>query len=325
MIIMNDYLRYFVYTFLFTIALFIFGITLIKKRKYGQYVRKLGPKSHFGKEGTPIFGGIIIVLGALFGFVFYCSENDIFDFRYLLLLFLPIFLYVLIGFIDDFLKVKFHNNDGLSIKLKLFLQVIFSIVYYLLSLEYLTTDVIFLKYRINFGHFYPLLILLMFVSSTNAFNFCDGMDGLASGIGIIMLSSLLLISLNEEKRDLSILIIVYIGAILAFICYNYRPAKIFMGDSGSMAIGALICNLCILLKIEFLLLIIGGVMIIETSSIIIQVFYFKITRGRRLFLMAPIHHHFELKGYKENNIVYFFWLLELIFVVIGYIVYLKYY
>lgn len=325
MIIMNDYLRYFVYTFLFTITLFIFGITLIKKRKYGQYVRKLGPKSHFGKEGTPIFGGIIIVLGALFGFVFYCSENDIFQFRYLLLLFLPIFLYVLIGFIDDFLKVKFHNNDGLSIKLKLFLQVIFSIVYYLLSLEYLTTDVIFLKYRINFGHFYPLLILLMFVSSTNAFNFCDGMDGLASGIGIIMLSSLLLISLNEEKRDLSILIIVYIGAILAFICYNYRPAKIFMGDSGSMAIGALICNLCILLKIEFLLLIIGGVMIIETSSIIIQVFYFKITRGRRLFLMAPIHHHFELKGYKENNIVYFFWLLELIFVVIGYIVYLKYY
>lgn len=325
MIIMNDYLRYFVYTFLFTITLFIFGITLIKKRKYGQYVRKLGPKSHFGKEGTPIFGGIIIVLGALFGFVFYCSENDIFDFRYLLLLFLPIFLYVLIGFIDDFLKVKFHNNDGLSIKLKLFLQVIFSIVYYLLSLEYLTTDVVFLKYRINFGHFYPLLILLMFVSSTNAFNFCDGMDGLASGIGIIMLSSLLLISLNEEKRDLSILIIVYIGAILAFICYNYRPAKIFMGDSGSMAIGALICNLCILLKIEFLLLIIGGVMIIETSSIIIQVFYFKITRGRRLFLMAPIHHHFELKGYKENNIVYFFWLLELIFVVIGYIVYLKYY
>lgn len=325
MIIMNDYLRYFVYTFLFTIALFIFGITLIKKRKYGQYVRKLGPKSHFGKEGTPIFGGIIIVLGALFGFVFYCSENDIFDFRYLLLLFLPIFLYVLIGFIDDFLKVKFHNNDGLSIKLKLFLQVIFSIVYYLLSLEYLTTDVIFLKYRINFGHFYPLLILLMFVSSTNAFNFCDGMDGLASGIGIIMLSSLLLISLNEEKRDLSILIIVYIGAILAFICYNYQPAKIFMGDSGSMAIGALICNLCILLKIEFLLLIIGGVMIIETSSIIIQVFYFKITRGRRIFLMAPIHHHFELKGYKENNIVYFFWLLELIFVVIGYIVYLKYY
>lgn len=325
MIIMNDYLRYFVYTFLFTITLFIFGITLIKKRKYGQYVRKLGPKSHFGKEGTPIFGGIIIVLGALFGFVFYCSENDIFQFRYLLLLFLPIFLYVLIGFIDDFLKVKFHNNDGLSIKLKLFLQVIFSIVYYLLSLEYLTTDVIFLKYRINFGHFYPLLILLMFVSSTNAFNFCDGMDGLASGIGIIMLSSLLLISLNEEKRDLSILIIVYIGAILAFICYNYRPAKIFMGDSGSMAIGALICNLCILLKIEFLLLIIGGVMIIETSSIIIQVFYFKITRGRRIFLMAPIHHHFELKGYKENNIVYFFWLLELIFVVIGYIVYLKYY
>lgn len=325
MIIMNNYLRYFVYTFLFTIALFIFGITLIKKRKYGQYVRKLGPKSHFGKEGTPIFGGIIIVLGALFGFVFYCSENDIFQFRYLLLLFLPIFLYVLIGFIDDFLKVKFHNNDGLSIKLKLFLQVIFSIVYYLLSLEYLTTDVIFLKYRINFGHFYPLLILLMFVSSTNAFNFCDGMDGLASGVGIIMLSSLLLISLNEEKRDLSILIIVYIGAILAFICYNYRPAKIFMGDSGSMAIGALICNLCILLKIEFLLLIIGGVMIIETSSIIIQVFYFKITRGRRLFLMAPIHHHFELKGYKENNIVYFFWLLELIFVVIGYIVYLKYY
>lgn len=325
MIIMNDYLRYFVYTFLFTITLFIFGITLIKKRKYGQYVRKLGPKSHFGKEGTPIFGGIIIVLGALFGFVFYCSENDIFDFRYLLLLFLPIFLYVLIGFIDDFLKVKFHNNDGLSIKLKLFLQVIFSIVYYLLSLEYLTTDVIFLKYRINFGHFYPLLILLMFVSSTNAFNFCDGMDGLASGIGIIMLSSLLLISLNEEKRDLSILIIVYIGAILAFICYNYRPAKIFMGDSGSMAIGALICNLCIILKIEFLLLIIGGVMIIETSSIIIQVLYFKITRGRRLFLMAPIHHHFELKGYKENNIVYSFWLLELIFVVIGYIVYLKYY
>lgn len=322
---MSNLIEFFCYSFLITISLFIFGITIIRGKKYGQYVRKLGPQSHFKKQGTPIFGGVIIVIGAILGFIPYFLSVNEFDFIYFIILFLPILLYAIIGFIDDYLKVRYKNNDGLSIKSKLVLQFIFAIIYYFLIKNRLNQDLKIFNYNINIGYFYIFLILLMFVSSTNAFNFCDGMDGLASGIGIIILSGLLLISLFQDNFLISVFIVLFIGSILAFICFNHQPAKIFMGDSGSMAIGALICNLCIILKIEFLLIIFGFVMIIETLSIIIQVIYFKCTKGKRLFLMAPIHHHFELKGFKENRIVYCFWFVQLICTIIGFLLYYEYY
>ena len=323
--IMNEMFDYFVYTFLITITLFIFGITIIKHKNYGQYVRKLGPATHYKKQGTPIFGGVIIVVGALIGFLF--SQKDVNNKNYLLYvtLFIPVLMYAIIGFIDDYLKVRFKNNLGLSVKWKLFFQIVFSIVYYFLISKNIDTKITIFNLSIDLGYFYIIFILLMFVSSTNAFNFCDGMDGLAAGISVICLSGLLLIAIEKEEKIIISYILVFIAAILAFICYNHKPAKIFMGDSGSMAIGALICNITIILKIEFLLIIIGGVMIIETLSIIIQVFYYKVSNGKRIFLMAPIHHHFELKGIKEKTVVYIFWLIQLFFTVLGYITYKLYY
>lgn len=322
---MNNLFEYFIYSFLITISLFIFGITFIRSKNYGQYVRKLGPQSHFKKQGTPIFGGVVMVIGAILGFIYFSFNEKTFDIRYFIILFLPVFMYAIIGFIDDFFKVRYKNNDGLSIKSKLIMQLIFAIVYYFLIKDKITQDLKIFNFTIDIGYFYILLILLMFLSTTNAFNFCDGMDGLASGIGVIILSGLLLVSLFEDNYYISVFIALFIGAILAFICFNHKPAKIFMGDSGSMAIGALICNLSILLKIEFLLLVFGFVMIIETLSIIIQVVYFKISNGKRVFLMAPIHHHFELKGYKESVIVYCFWFIQLICTIIGFILYYKFY
>lgn len=323
--ILNEMINYLIYTFLVTIILFIFGITVIKHRNYGQFVRELGPKSHFKKQGTPIFGGVIIVVGAILGFLLSQVNNTNKDYLLYLALFVPVLMYAIIGFIDDYLKVRWKNNKGLSVKWKLILQGVFSIGYYFIISKRLDSTIKLFNYSIDLGYFYIIFIMLMFLSSTNAFNFCDGMDGLAAGLGVIILSGFLLITIELKEAIFISYILVFIAAILAFICFNHKPAKIFMGDSGSMAIGALICNLSILLKVEFLLVIFGGVMIIETLSIIIQVVYFKITKGKRIFLMAPIHHHFELKGLQETTVVYLFWFVQVLFVIIGYLIFIYFY
>ena len=324
MIELINYFEYFIYSFLLTIFLFIFGITFIRHRNYGQYVRKLGPESHFKKQGTPIFGGLIIIIGAILTYIIYVKK-ELINIKYTFIIFIPIIMYALIGFIDDFLKVKYKNNDGLSVKMKLILQFIFSDVYYLLIKDYINTSILLFNINIDLKYFYIILILFMFVSSTNSFNFCDGMDGLAIGIALIIMFGLLYISSYLNNFDICLVLLIFIGSSFAFVCFNHKPAKIFMGDSGSMAIGALICNVCILLKIELLLLIFGFVMIFETLSIIFQVIYFKLTKGKRLFLMAPIHHHYELKGYNELTIVYTFWLLQLFCTIIGIILFFIFY
>ena len=316
--------EYFIYSFLVTFFLFVFGITFIKRKNYGQYVRKLGPESHFKKQGTPIFGGLIIIIGAILTYLLYVKKEMI-NVRYTIIIFIPIIMYALIGFIDDFLKVKFKNNDGMSVKMKLILQFIFSFIYFFMIKDYIDTSILFFNIEIDLKYFYIILILFMFVSSTNSFNFCDGMDGLAIGIALIILFGLVYVSIYSNNFDIYLALLIFSGSSFAFVCFNHKPAKIFMGDSGSMAIGALICNVCILLKIELLLLIFGFVMIFETLSIILQVIYFKVTKGKRLLLMAPIHHHYELKGYNELSIVYMFWFLQLVCTIIGIILFFIFY
>ncbi|MDD4000910.1 MAG: phospho-N-acetylmuramoyl-pentapeptide-transferase, partial [Bacilli bacterium] len=167
---------------------------------------------------------------------------------------------------------------------------------------------------------YGILILLMLVASSNAVNLSDGLDGLASGLCIIALGVIIILSNYVKNEGVLIFALCLLGAVLAFLCYNFKPAKIMMGDTGSLALGASLANLFILLKIEVLLLIVGIVFVIETLSVIFQVLYFKITKGKRIFLMTPIHHHFELKGHSETEIAAGFWIIAVIFAIIGLII-----
>jgi phospho-N-acetylmuramoyl-pentapeptide-transferase len=240
------------------------------------------------------------------------------DKHYLLLLLMPLILYGALGFIDDYLIVIKKNNQGLSIKTKLFFQIIWAAIYFFVFLDKgLSSVVNIFGFQLDLKWSYGILILLMLVSSSNAVNFSDGLDGLASGLIIIALGFIVLLENKFSKKELEVFTLCLLGSVLAFLCYNYNPAKVFMGDTGSLALGASLANLFILLKMEILILIIGFVFVLEALSVLLQIIYFKITKGKRLFLMAPLHHHFELKGFSETEINAFFWIMAILFGVLG--------
>lgn len=301
-----------------SLLIFLFS-KILNKVKFGQAIRTLGPKKHYIKAGTPNIGGVFICLITLIVTIIYGIKLK--DYHTLFMLVMPMLTYSILGFIDDYIKAKTHKNDGLSPKTKMFFQILWAVLYFIIFLDSYNTKINLFGLKINLYWIYGVFILLCFVSSSNAFNLCDGIDGLASGLGLIMLCGLLYLS---ENNYISIFIVSLIGSLLAFLLFNLHPAKIFMGDSGSLAIGVTIANLCILLKVEPLLIIFGLVMIIETLSVIVQVLYFKITKGKRIFLMTPLHHHFELKGYKEEKISFFFWLIQFVSVLLGVFLYNRY-
>lgn len=312
----------FIISFILCFILLFFGIKYLRRRNIGQAIRQLGPKTHRVKSGTPNIGGVIIIISALLIYTISWFYDDNIEVNVLFMLVMPLISYGLLGFVDDFIKAKTKKNDGLSASSKLFFQICWAVLYFFIFLDYENTSIYIFGKTIDLKWFYGVFILLSFVSTSNAFNLCDGLDGLAGGLSIIILTSFLFISNNEMINNL---IICLVGAIFAFVVFNFYPAKIFMGDSGSLAIGAFIANICIICKIEMLLLVFGLVMIIETLSVIIQVGYYKLTKGKRVFLMTPLHHHYELKGYKESKITIVFWFIQIIFVIIGICLYVNYY
>lgn len=321
--------EYLIYSFGFilTFVLLYFLIKLLSKVKIGQAIRKLGPQSHMVKSGTPNIGGAIMIVSIIILFSLYLIlktksiNNFSLDIHELIMLFYPLIMYGLLGLTDDLIKAKSHKNDGLSPTLKLIFQILWAGLYFFIFLKNNNTIINIFGYYINLKWGYGLLILFCFVGGSNAFNLCDGLDGLSSGLALIILSFLLFISNNNT---VTFFIIGLMAVLSAFLIFNFHPAKIFMGDSGSLAIGATIVNLFILLKIEFLLVVFGFVMIIETLSVIIQVLYYKKTK-KRIFLMTPLHHHFELKGIKEEKVAIGFWLIQFIFGLIGLYIYYRYY
>jgi len=305
-------INYFLYPFIFVIMLNVFFIPFLRKIKCGQSIRKEGPKEHLKKSGTPTMGGIFIVISVtLFIIIFGYLNNLVFE---SLIFVYPGIAFGLIGIIDDYLKVVKKDNYGLSPKMKLLLQILFSILYIVLFNNYLITKINIFGYIIDLGYLYYLFIIMFFVSVTNSYNFCDGLDGLASGIALIILSSLLFVCKKEIEE---VYLLVIISSVLGFLCYNYHPAKVFMGDSGSLAIGAYIANIFILLKMEVLIVIFGLVLVIEILSVVLQVVYFKLTKGKRIFLMTPLHHHFELLGMSEIDVDILFWLFTIISCLFG--------
>lgn len=301
---------------------------LKKNHANNSTVRKYVPESHLKKIGTPTMGGVLIIFSVLLScFLFGDISN-----KYLLLLLYLMISYFMIGFCDDFFKVYINNTAGLSAKLKFFLEIVISCIFlYFLkniqgdSFSILSFQPLF-NFSINIGWVYIIFAVLVISGTSNAVNLTDGLDGLVSVPAIITyvffvvstyITSDELLFKNfslryiADSREIIILITSFIGSILGFFIFNKKPARIFMGDTGSLPIGAVLGGLALILKQEIILFFIGIIFVIEASSVIIQVIYFKIT-GKRFFLMAPIHHHFEKLGYTENNIVKSIWIISLI-------------
>ena len=286
---------------LLTIPVFI---KIMQRIKIGQIVREEGPETHLKKTGTVTMGGIPFVLVTLTVFLIYSFIKG-FNYKNFLLIYM-IVAFSVVGFIDDYIKNVKHSPYGLKARESILLQIIFSIPF------------IYFTQKLNAGYINYFLIFLFeiffIISVTNSVNITDGLDGLLGGISIPILLVYFLLNTGNYIGNFTI---IFSAALIGFLFYNFFPAKIFMGNIGSFAIGGAISAIAILTKTEFMLIILGGIFVIEALSDIIQVIYFKYTKrkygaGRRVFRMSPIHHHFELLGYPEPLIVISFWIFQII-------------
>lgn len=310
-------LLYTAYAFLFMIFFLPFGIKLIKSLQFKQTVRAEGPKSHAHKTGTPTMGGFWFLV-PLVGFLFF-SEHLTATTRFIVLAGL---FYGLIGFADDFIKVIRKRNLGLTSKQKLLCQLVAGAVLYTYMIPLnLSTNIELLSMSLDLKWAYPAFVVLLFVATSNASNLTDGLDELLSGISIPIFFTFALIGLEIQDTSLSFLACLWIGVLAGFLVFNFHPAKVFMGDVGSLAIGGTVAAFAIATKTELLLVLIGGVFVIETLSVILQVLYFKQT-SKRLFKMTPIHHSFEMSGWNEKQIALSFWLTSILFASIGFLIFI---
>ena len=287
-----------------------FLIPKLHQLKFGQSIREEGPKSHQAKSGTPTMGGMMIILGLVVG----ALAAGQWSVELGLALFIVLGHFV-IGFVDDYIKVVRKHNLGLKAKQKLLGQIIMAaMVSYFGNLP---TDLwVPFVGNVELGSFFYVLLFFVLVGTTNAVNLTDGLDGLAAGTVSVASLCFMVVCLILGNYNLAILCAATVGACLAFLKFNYNPAKIFMGDTGSLALGGAIASMGILTHTELLLVVIGFIFVMEAMSVIIQVISFK-TTGKRVFLMSPIHHHFELKGWKETKVVHTFWCWGLLAGILG--------
>ncbi|HZK02471.1 MAG TPA: phospho-N-acetylmuramoyl-pentapeptide-transferase [Anaerovoracaceae bacterium] len=293
-----------------------FLISFMLRRNGGQCIREDGPKSHMSKAGTPTMGGLAIIFAVLIT----CSAVNIMN-KDMLIILIAFTGYGLLGFLDDYVKVSMKRNLGLTAKQKLFLQILIAValaIYQAKVSVYGTTVVLpFSGFTIDLGLFYVPFIAFVVVAMVNSVNLTDGLDGLASGVTMFVALFLALVGNAFSFAAASTFCSAITGACLGFLFYNRHPAKIFMGDTGSMALGGGIAAAAIIMNIELIIPIAGGVYVLEALSVILQVLYFKATGGKRLFRMSPLHHHFELLGWKETKVVAMFWAITIGLCVIG--------
>lgn len=289
-------------------------IPFLHKMKFGQVEREEGLESHKSKNGTPTMGGIVFVIAAILG-AFIVNFNNLLD-PELILATIVLVGYSAIGFVDDALIIVKHSNKGLPPLAKLLAQIALAIICYFFAMNFIPdfTSVItipLLDINIDMGYLYPALILVMFAGESNGVNLSDGLDGLATGLSMVAIAPFIIFSIMTKDYTLASYATAMVGALLGFMMFNYHPAKIFMGDVGSLGLGGFLAILAILTKQELLLILVGGVFLMETLSVIIQVVSFK-TRGKRVFKMAPIHHHFEMLGWSEQQVTISFWFIGFI-------------
>lgn len=290
-------------------------VPLLRRFEIGQSVRKEGPKSHYKKSGTPTMGGIIFFLSLLIGLIIFVDFN-----REVWIMLLGTFLFGLVGFLDDFLIVVKKDNEGLKPRQKLIGQIAIAVLlsyYYYLNYS---TDLIlpFTSSLLNLGIFFVPFMAFVLVGTVNSVNLTDGLDGLATGVTILVLIFFYFISKRFGVESTSQFSLILIGALAGFLVINFHPAKAFMGDTGSMALGGAVGTIAMVLNLPLLIPIVGGIYFIEALSVIIQVTSFKY-RKKRVFLMSPLHHHYEQKGWHETKVVFVFWTITFILCLIGFI------
>ncbi len=290
-------------------------IPLLHKLKFGQSIREEGPKSHQKKSGTPTMGGIFLIAAIIVATVINAPMST----EIVLALFIMVGHWIL-GFLDDYIKVVKKRNLGLKAKQKLLGQIIIAVVTMIIATEMLGINtsiwIPILGREIDIGVLFYPFVLFVIVGASNAVNLTDGLDGLASGNMAIAASCYAVVCMLTGHSDLAIFCAAIVGACIGFLRFNFHPAKIFMGDTGSLALGGAFAAVGILTHTEILLAVIGLIFVCEALSVIIQVISFQ-TTGKRIFKMSPIHHHFELSGWKETKVVFVFWTVGLIFGIIG--------
>lgn len=304
----SNYLIYLAESAVLTVILGFFAIPLLKKLKARQSIREEGPKSHRIKSGTPTMGGLFMLLSAVLVVIF----NKMIDPSVLWLLFLTLG-HGLLGFLDDFIKAEKKRNLGLTAKQKMLGQIILAVLFCwgvvdTLHLPY-SIAIPFTHMDISIGLLYYPFVVLVIVGASNAVNLTDGLDGLASGCCVIAFSAYAMFCYMTGFNDLGYFIIILAGSCIGFLFFNYHPAKIFMGDTGSLALGGAIAGISVMTRTELLLIFLGLIFVLEALSVIIQVASFQLT-GKRVFKMSPLHHHFELSGWSEVHVVWAFWIFE---------------
>jgi len=304
--------------FILSIIAGIILVPLLKKIKAGQTLSTYLEKKHKEKEGTPTMGGLIFIIPTILSIVLLLLWNKI-EFSSNLFIVIFVFLaYALLGFIDDLLIIRRHNNEGLTEFQKLAGQILIALIFFFIYMKSgadTTLEIYTLGLEIDFKWFYGIFLLFMLVASSNAVNITDGLDGLAGGLSLIAFLTFALISANspaiQGTGDISVFCFVLVGCLLGFLAFNSRPAKVFMGDTGSLALGATLATIAIITKHELTFIFVAGVFIFETLVCLIQIIsmvYFH----KKVFLMTPFHHHLEKLGWNERDIVVVFWCIGLL-------------
>jgi hypothetical protein len=318
----NDTLFAILISFIICVILCPIFIPILHNLKFGQNVREDGPQSHLKKSGTPTMGGIMIIIATLISGLVFAKKYP---------LSIPVIIFMLvfgiIGFLDDFLKIKKKKSDGLLPWQKLILQLIATGIFamYLLRNQNISTDMLIpftggLKdgRLLKLGILFVPAVFFIVLGTDNGVNFTDGLDGLCSSVTIVVAGFFAVVSIRENIA-ITPVIGAIIGALMGFLVYNVHPAKVFMGDTGSLAIGGFIASLALIMQMPLFIVIVGFIYLIEVVSVMIQVTYFKRTGGKRFFKMAPIHHHYEILGFSETRIVAIFSIITFLLSVIAYI------
>ena len=311
--------------FLVTVMLGSTFIEFLQSRKFGQFVREEGPQTHLIKAGTPTMGGVVMLMGLLGALAVVARFNAA-----TLATLLLVAVVAVIGLYDDWQKISKKRPEGLSARYKFLLLTLAVVLADVIAVRYVgVTQTVLVPYfdrSLVLGPgivglaVFSIFLLLVIAGTTNAVNLTDGLDGLAAGAGAIALVVYTAIAFLERQYDVALICGAMVGAIIGFLWYNSHPADIFMGDTGSLAIGGVLAAAAVLTKTELLLPVIGGLFVLEAVSVIVQVFVFKVT-GWRVFKMAPIHHHFEFLGWEENKIVVRFWIVQAAFSGLGFFLY----
>ncbi len=303
--------------FIFTLLSGLFITVKLRKLKLAQTIREDGPQSHFKKLGTPSMGGLIFLIPIIMSSLLYLTQS--------LIPLLALIGYSFIGIYDDLDKRVIKSSGGLSIKRKLSLEIVMGLIVGIISVIYMDNTNISLTSNLSINAnwmFYAIFITIFLIAVTNGANLTDGLDGLATLTSIPIFLLFIAISIQQGNYQLAEFNGLIVFALLGFLVFNIHPAKIFMGDTGSLALGAIVAGMSILLNIELLLIVFGFIYVIESISVLLQIVYFKSTGGKRLFKMAPLHHHYELLGWSETKVVSLFTLISFVASFLAYIIYI---